>query len=123
MAGLRFTHIGMGDMVCANHVLAIILPGTVTAKRYVKHAKTIKKYIDSTHGKTTKSYLLMDDGTVIASHISTVTLRNRLSIDVATKQPDEEDEPLDTYEAPAYPYAECADDDDDDEEEEAEDEV
>ena len=79
MAEIRFAHVGLGDAVCVNHVLAIIQNGSVTAKRYQDNAKKIKKYVDATHGKTIKSFLLLDEGTVIASHISVSTLQKRMS--------------------------------------------
>lgn len=84
MAEIRFAHIGMGDAVCVNHVLAIIQGGSVTAKRYQENAKKIKKYIDATHGKTIKSFILLDEGTVIASHISVSTLQKRMNFGCST---------------------------------------
>ena len=84
MAEIRFAHIGMGDAVCVNHVLAIIQGGSVTAKRYQENAKKIKKYIDATHGKTIKSFILLDEGTVIASHISVATLQKRMNFGCST---------------------------------------
>ena len=84
MAEIRFAHIGMGDAVCVNHVLALIQGGSVTAKRYQENAKKIKKYIDATHGKTIKSFILLDEGTVIASHISVSTLQKRMNFGCST---------------------------------------
>lgn len=84
MAEIRFAHIGMGDAVCVNHVLALIQGGSVTAKRYQENAKKIKKYIDATHGKTIKSFILLDEGTVIASHISVATLQKRMNFGCST---------------------------------------
>ena len=49
MAEIRFAHVGLGDCVCVNHVLAIIQNGSATAKRYQDNAKKLKKYIDATH--------------------------------------------------------------------------
>ena len=124
MAEIRFAHIGMGDAVCVNHVLALIQGGSVTAKRYQENAKKIKKYIDATHGKTIKSFILLDEGTVIASHISVSTLQKRMNFGCST------DTGVDSA-VPEAPYG-CVDDenpyiyddaeaiDDDDEEDEDE---
>lgn len=90
---IQFTHVGLNNMVCANRILAIIPPGTVTANRYKRNAKEIKKFIDATYGKTIESYLLMDEGTVVASHISVKTLVKRLSNPVWTNQQVEEYDP------------------------------
>lgn len=107
MAEIRFAHVGLGDAVCVNHVLAIIQNGSVTAKRYQDNAKKIKKYIDATHGKTIKSFILLDEGTVIASHISVSTLQKRMNFGCST------DTGLMTP-PPVFPYG-APDDDDDDE--------
>lgn len=104
MAEIRFAHVGLGDAVCVNHVLAIIQNGSVTAKRYQDNAKKIKKYIDATHGKTIKSFILLDEGTVIASHISVSTLQKRMSFGERT------DTGLDS-DMPELPYGRISDDD------------
>ena len=113
MAEIRFAHVGLGDCVCVNHVLAIIQNGSATAKRYQDNAKKLKKYIDATHGKTIKSFLLLDEGTVIASHIRVATLQ-RLSYGGGSDTGVERTPPV-------APYG-SADDDDEDDVEEDEDE-
>ncbi len=114
MAEIRFAHVGLGDCVCVNHVLAIIQNGSATAKRYQDNAKKLKKYIDATHGKTIKSFLLLDEGTVIASHIRVATLQQRLSYGGVSDTGVERTPPV-------VPYG-SADDDDEDDVEEDEDE-
>lgn len=103
MAEIRFAHVGMGDCVCVNHVLAIIQNGSATSKRYQDNAKKCKKYIDATHGKTIKSFLLLDEGTVIASHIRPLTLQQRLTFPDITTDTGVERTP------PARPYVEPMD--------------
>lgn len=87
MAAIKFTNIGMGNLVCANHVIAVIVNGTTTANRYKQKAKELGKYCDATNNKSLKSILLCDDGTVIASHISAATLGKRLNEEFNTNQP------------------------------------
>lgn len=111
MAEIRFAHVGLGDCVCVNHVLAVIQNGSATAKRYQDNAKKLKKYIDATHGKTIKSFLLLDEGTVIASHISVSTLQRRLSFGGGSDTGVER-------EPPVAPY--CDDEEDEEEEDENE---
>lgn len=79
MDQLRFTHIGMGNVVCANRVIAIISPRSACGKRYTKTAKTSGRYIDATVGRTMKSLIIMDDGSVAGSAITSKTLMRRLS--------------------------------------------
>lgn len=110
MADLKFVHVGLGDVVCANHVIAVIQYGTETGRKYRQYSRRAHKYIDATHGKKIKSYLILDEGTVMASHISVATLQRRLTSLPST------DTGIDDYMPPENPYEE---DDDDDEEEEA----
>lgn len=123
MAEIRFAHIGMGDAVCVNHVLALIQGGSVTAKRYQENAKKIKKYIDATHGKTIKSFILLDEGTVIASHISVSTLQKRMNFGCSTDTGVDSAVPESPYgrtddESPyIYDDAEDMEDDEEDEDE------
>lgn len=98
-------------MVCANHVIAVIQYGTETGRKYRQYSRRAHKYIDATHGKKIKSYLILDEGTVMASHISVATLQRRLTSLPST------DTGIDDYMPPENPYEE--EDDDDDEEEEA----
>lgn len=101
MAEIRFASVGMGDMVCVNHILAIIQNGSATAKRYQDNAKKCRKYIDATHGKTIKSFVLLDEGTVIASHIRPMTLQQRFTFpDVTTDTGVEREPPVKPYFVP-----------------------
>ncbi len=111
MADLKFVHVGLGDVVCANHVIAVIQYGTETGRKYRQYSRRAHKYIDATHGKKIKAYLILDEGTVMASHISVATLQRRLTSLPST------DTGIDDYMPPENPYEE--EDDDDDEEEEA----
>lgn len=81
MTQLKFAHVGMGHLACANRVLAVIKPHTTCGKRYLKNAKETGHYIDATMGKTLKALLLLDDGSVMGSMITSKTLLKRLSGD------------------------------------------
>ena len=110
MADLKFVHVGLGDVVCANHVIAVIQYGTETGRKYRQYSRRAHKYIDATHGKKIKAYLILDEGTVMASHISVATLQRRLTSLPST------DTGIDDYIPTENPYEE---EDDDEEEEEA----
>ena len=78
MSAPFFASVGMGNVVCANRVLCIITPRSVTAKTLVKNAKAAGTIIDCTMAKTIKSVILLDNGSVMLSHITPATLRYRL---------------------------------------------
>ena len=74
-----FAHIGMGTVVQKARVLFITKPGVTTANRYVENAKKAHKYHSAAHGKKFRSVIVLDDGTVIISCISPMTLMRRMN--------------------------------------------
>ena len=60
-------------------------------RRYSRNAKEASRYIDATMGKGLKSLLLLDDGSVMGSLITTKTLLKRLNA-VESSDDIEEDE-------------------------------
>lgn len=76
---VRFVHVGMGHLVQAGRVLSVIKPSGTCGRRYSRNAKESGKYIDATVGKSLKSLLLLDDGSVMGSMITTKTLLKRLN--------------------------------------------
>lgn len=77
--GNLMAHVGLGDYVSANLAVALIQPGSITAKRRVAAARKLNQYIDCSHGKGIRCYVLMNENTVIASHLSSATLAKRFS--------------------------------------------
>lgn len=86
----KFTHIGMNNIVQNERVLAIITPGTATAKRYKDQAKKTGKLISAELGREIKSMLILDDNTVITSAITPKTLMGRMNGAVSQDPDDEE---------------------------------
>ena len=74
-----FKHIGHGNVIQINRVVAIIPPGTVTANDYLKRAKSAGLYIDASRGRSFKAILILDDGCVVSAAISVATLLKRFS--------------------------------------------
>lgn len=79
MITVYFASAGFGHILCANKVMACLMPGGKTARSILQRAKKEQRYISLTNGKSIRSIILMDDGTVFGSHISTATMRLRLS--------------------------------------------
>ena len=88
----RFTHIGMNNVVQNDRVLAVIPPGTVSAKRYKDRAKEKGMLISAELGREIRSLLILDDYTVITSCIKPKTLMSRLNGDPSTVEEEGEDE-------------------------------
>ena len=79
MITVYFASAGFGHIICANKVMACLMPGGKMARSVLQKAKKEQRYISMTNGKSIRSIILMDDGTVFGSHISTATMRLRLS--------------------------------------------
>lgn len=87
-----FVHIGMGTVIQRARVLFITAPGSTTATRYVEEAKKAKpsKFHNATLGHKYRSIIVMDDGSVIMSTISPMTLMKRMNnIDVVDDEPED----------------------------------
>lgn len=76
---LRFAHIGMGNVVCANRIIALVLPRTTRAKQMLKTAKEKNYYIDCCLGRQLRSLILLEDNLVMGSAINPKTLMRRLN--------------------------------------------
>ena len=87
-----FVHIGMGNVVHRERVIAIIQPGTATFRRYKEKAKDEGKFISAELGREIKAVLILDDGTVITSAIKPRTLAGRFNGDTLTSGEDEADD-------------------------------
>ena len=81
MATIQFAHIGKNNLVQTNRVLLVIPPGTKTADRILSVAKNRGQFVDASRGRNHRSVLILDDGTVIASFISPMTLLKRFTLD------------------------------------------
>ena len=80
MATVQFAHIGMNNLVQTNRVIAVIPPKTITANRILEVAKGRGQFIDASRGRSHRALLLLDDGTVIASTKTPMTLLKRFTL-------------------------------------------
>lgn len=74
-------NIGHGSTVVAERVLAIVSPNSAPMKRLKDDAKKEKRLIDATHGRRTRSIIVMDSNHIILSAIQAETVSQRF-IDV-----------------------------------------
>ena len=75
----EFVHIGFGNILAINKVVAIVTPSSAPAKRMIKEAKQKGILIDMTSGRKTKSLLVIDGGQVALAAIAPETIASRLS--------------------------------------------
>ncbi|MDR3255231.1 MAG: DUF370 domain-containing protein [Synergistaceae bacterium] len=73
----RLVHIGFGNMVVADRVVAIISPSSAPIKRMREEAKNAGLLVDATQGRKTRAILVMDSKHVVISAIQPETISAR----------------------------------------------
>jgi extracellular matrix regulatory protein A len=72
-------NIGFGNAVAADRVVAIVSPNSAPMKRLKDEAKQEKRLVDVTHGRRTRSIIVMDSNHVILSAIQPETVSQRFT--------------------------------------------
>jgi len=72
--------VGFGSTVVADRVVAIVSPNSAPMKRLKDEAKDERRLIDATHGRRTRSIIIMDSNHVVLSAIQAETVSQRFSM-------------------------------------------
>ncbi|OEU67881.1 MAG: hypothetical protein BBJ57_01490 [Desulfobacterales bacterium PC51MH44] len=70
-------NIGFGNTVVAERVVAIVSPNSAPMKRLKDEAKNEKRLLDATHGRRTRSIIVMDSNHIVLSAIQAETISQR----------------------------------------------
>lgn len=70
-------NIGFGGTVVAHRVVAIVSPNSAPMKRLKDEARKEKRLVDATHGRRTRSIIVMDSNHIILSAIQAETISQR----------------------------------------------
>jgi regulator of extracellular matrix RemA (YlzA/DUF370 family) len=70
-------NIGFGSTVISDRVVAIVSPNSAPMKRLKDEARDEKRLIDATHGRRTRSIIIMDSNHVVLSAIQAETISQR----------------------------------------------
>ncbi len=73
-------NIGFGSTVVAERVIAIVSPNSAPMKRLKDDAKEQNQLIDATHGRKTRSIIVMDSNHIVLSAIQTETISQRYAL-------------------------------------------
>ena len=76
------THIGFGNMVNSDKMIAVLQPDSAPVKRLVQKAKEDGTVIDATQGRKTKSVLVMEDSRIVLSALLPETIAGRVQSDI-----------------------------------------
>ncbi|MBC2734449.1 MAG: DUF370 domain-containing protein [Desulfobacteraceae bacterium] len=73
-------NIGFGSTAVADRVVAIVSPNSAPMKRLKDDAKKDQRLIDATHGRRTRSIIIMDSNHIILSAIQAETISQRFTL-------------------------------------------
>jgi len=76
---LKLINIGLGNMVAAQRMIAIVSPESAPIKRMILEARERGALIDATYGRRTRTVLVMDNDHLILSALQPETIANRLN--------------------------------------------
>ena len=74
---MKLINIGVGSMVAANRLLAVVSPDSAPVKRVVQEARDRGMLIDASYGHKTKAVILMDTDHVILSALEPEAISER----------------------------------------------
>jgi regulator of extracellular matrix RemA (YlzA/DUF370 family) len=73
----KLVHIGFGNMLVAERIVAIIHPSSAPIKRLKEEAKEGARLIDATQGRKTRAIIITDSNHVVLSAIQPETIVHR----------------------------------------------
>ena len=73
----RLIHIGFGNVVNTEKIIAIVSPDSAPIKRLVQKAKESGMAIDATQGRKTKAVLIMENSQIVLSALLPGTISGR----------------------------------------------
>jgi regulator of extracellular matrix RemA (YlzA/DUF370 family) len=91
-------HIGFGNILAMNRVIAIVSPNSAPIKRTVQDGRNKGLLIDMTNGRRTKAVVITDSGHIILAALAPDTIAGRLQASrsgsgLRLEPSDEKDEP------------------------------
>ncbi len=96
--GIELVHIGFGNILAMNRVIAMASPNSAPTKRTIQESRKKGHLIDMTNGRRTKAVIFIDSGHIILAALAPETITGRLqttrvSPGLKLEQSDEKDEP------------------------------
>jgi len=94
---IELVHVGFGNVLAMNKVIAIASPNSAPTKRAIQEGKNKGLLIDMTNGRRTKAVIFTDSGHIVLAALAPETITGRLQITrggsvLKPEQSDEKDE-------------------------------
>ena len=77
---IELVHIGFGNIVAMNRVVAIASPNSAPIKRAIQEVRNKGLLIDLTNGRRTKAVIAVDSGHIILAALAPETIAGRLQV-------------------------------------------
>ena len=75
---MELVHIGFGNILAMNRVIAIVSPNSAPTKRAILEGRNKGLLIDMTNGRRTKAVIISDSGHIILAALAPETIAGRL---------------------------------------------
>lgn len=76
----ELVHVGFGNIVAMNRVIAILSPNSAPTKRAIQEVRNKGQLIDMTSGRRTKAVVFTDSGHIILAALAPETIAGRLQV-------------------------------------------
>jgi regulator of extracellular matrix RemA (YlzA/DUF370 family) len=76
----ELVHVGFGNIIAINKVVAIAHPNSAPVKRMVQEGKAEGLVVDLTSGRKTKAVIVMDSGHLVLAAIAPETIAGRVAV-------------------------------------------
>ena len=73
-------HVGFGNILAMNRVIAIASPNSAPTKRAIQEGKNKGLLIDMTNGRRTKAVIFTDSGHIVLAALAPETITGRLQV-------------------------------------------
>ena len=76
----ELVHIGFGNIVAMNRVIAIASPNSAPIRRAIQEGRNKGLLIDMTSGRRTKAVIFIDSGHIVLAALAPETIAGRLQV-------------------------------------------
>jgi len=77
---IELVHVGFGNVLAMNKVIAIASPNSAPTKRAIQEGKNKGSLIDMTNGRRTKAVIFTDSGHIVLAALAPETITGRLQV-------------------------------------------
>ncbi len=77
---IELVHIGFGNILAMNRVIAIVAPNSAPTKRTIQEGRNEGRLIDMTSGRRTKAVIFTDSEHIVLAALAPETIAGRLQV-------------------------------------------